>query len=185
MKKLAVPVLLAAAFVMSSCGNGPPPNTTTTTANGNWEAVLVGGKGDASLLNFITQFSVTDVVGNNEALDITGFGFYNSGACFATGLDNETVAGTASFATQTGTGQVTGQLTYSVTSIDPPGNVLTMTTPAGGLTGTSNGTTTTTGTLTNGVAEGTWTLTPGAQTPQCTGTGTFLMCQGAATCTAP
>jgi hypothetical protein len=62
------------------------------------------------------------------------------------------------------------------------GNVLTLT---GDLTGTSNGTTSTTGTLSNGVVVGTWTLTGGAGDPSCTGNGDFLMCQGNNTCTAP
>jgi hypothetical protein len=69
-----------------------------------------------------------------------------------------------------------------VTSATPPGNVLTLT---GNLTGTSNGTTGTTGTLSNGVVEGTWALTGGQGDPSCTGGGSFLMCQGAATCTVP
>jgi hypothetical protein len=180
MKKLAFLTLLALAFAISSCGNTTPTNVTNTQAAGNWEAQLTRLTGDATGLSFVTAFSVTNV----GPLDITGFGFLNSGECFATGKDNETVSGSASFTTAS-TGQVTGQLTYTVNSITPAGNVLTLTSPAGGLTGTSNGTTTTTGTLSNGVVQGTWTLTPGPNTPNCTGTGNFLMCQGAATCTVP
>jgi hypothetical protein len=57
----------------------------------------------------------------------------------------------------------------------------------GVLTGTSNGTTTTTGTLSNGVVVGSWSLAPGSSAdPACTpisSNAAFVMCQGAATCT--
>jgi hypothetical protein len=187
MKKLAFPALLALALAIGGCGNSSLSSSTTTTTatSGNWEAVLTGGEATGQGLSFVTSFSVTDVSGNNESLDITGFGFINSGSCFTTGYQNENVSGTASFATNTGTDQVTGQMTFIVQSIVPAGNTLTLTSPPGGLTGTSTGTTTTTGTLTNGVVQGTWTLSPGPQTPNCSGTGNFLMCQGTATCTIP
>jgi len=77
---------------------------------------------------------------------------------------------------------VTGTLTLTVQSITPAGNTLTLN---GNVTGTSNGTIGTTGTLSNGVVAGTWSLTGGAGDPSCTGGGNFLMCQGAATCTVP
>ena len=90
-------------------------------------------------------------------------------------------SGTATLNTNTGTNQVTGTLDFTVTSVTPAGNTLTLT---GNLTGTSNGTTTTTGTLSNGVVSGTWTLTGGQGDPSCTVLkGTFVMCQGTATCT--
>jgi hypothetical protein len=179
MKKLAFLTLLALAFAVSSCGNSTPTNVTNTSASGNWEALLTGGTGESSKLDFVTAFSVT----NAGPLDITGFGFINSGACFATGLNVENETGTASFTTSS-TNQVTGTLTLTVNSINPAGNSLSMT---GNLTGTSNGTTTTTGTLSSGVVAGSWTLTGGSS---CTGgassvTGNFVMCQGAATCTVP
>ena len=90
--------------------------------------------------------------------------------------------GSASFGTNTGTGQVTGTLTYNVQSSVPPGNLLTLN---GQLSGISNGTTTTLGTLSNGVVWGTWTLQPGPQSPDCSGTGNFIMCEGTATCSIP
>lgn len=182
MKKLAFLMLLALAFAVSSCGTSPDTNpTTSTSATGFWEAQLIGGTGDASKLGFVTGFNVINV----GPLNITSFSFFNAGACFANGVKGSTEAGTASFTTNTGTGQVTGSLTYTVTSAIPAGNILTLTTPDGGLTGTSNGTTTTTGTLSNGVAVGTWTLTGGQGDPSCEGHGTFIMCQGKATCTVP
>ncbi len=179
MKKLAFLTLLALAFAVSSCGNSTPTNVTNTSTSGNWEALLTGGTGEASKLDFVTAFSVT----NSGPLDITGFGFINSGACFATGLNAENETGAATLTTSS-TNQVTGTVTLTVNSVNPAGNTLTMT---GNLTGSSNGTTTTTGTLSNGVVAGTWTLTGGAS---CTGgaasvTGNFLMCQGKATCTVP
>jgi len=174
MKKLAFLTLLALAFAISSCGNGTPTNTTTTSTTGNWLAQLTGGTGSASQLNFVTGFSVTGANGTNEPLDITGFGFINDGACFASGKDNENLTGSATITTSS-TGQVTGTMTYTVVSITPAGNTLSMT---GNLTGTSNGTTTTVGTLSNGIVQGTWTLTGGAGDASCANQqGNFLMCQ--------
>jgi hypothetical protein len=185
MKKVAL-LMLALELAVCGCGSNNPSTTTTTQANGLWEASLSGGLGEASKLGFTTQFTVTpNAAGTAEPLDITGFGFFNNGACFATdvnGITEENETGTATITTNTGTDQVTGTLTFAVQSISPPGNTLTLT---GNLTGTSNGTTTTTGTLTNGVVQGTWTLTGGAGDDSCTGGGSFLMCQGARTCTPP
>jgi|HubBroStandDraft_3_1064219.scaffolds.fasta_scaffold198740_1 hypothetical protein len=184
MKKLAILIVPALILAISGCGsrtiNSTPVNTTTS---GNWEAQLSGGIGAASELNFVTSFTVTDNgTGNNLGLDITGFNFYNAGACFTNGIDAAKETGTATFTTATGTDEVTGQLLYTVTSNIPAGNVLTLTSYTDGLTGTSSGTSSTTGSLSNGVVVGTWTLTGGTG---CTGSGTFLMCQGTATCTAP
>ncbi len=182
MKKLAFLTLLALAFAVSSCGTSPNPNPfTNTSATGFWEAQLAGGTGEASKLTFTTAFNVINV----GALDITSFSFINAGACFANGVKGSIEAGTASFTTNISTGLVTGSLTYTVTSAIPAGNVLTLTSPDGGLTGTSNGTVTTVGTLSNGVAVGTWNLTGGQGDPSCMGSGTFIMCQGKATCTVP
>ena len=183
MKTLAILVLVAMEIAVCACGTSPNQNPiTNTTSSGSWEAQLVGGTGQAAELNFVATFSVT----NSGPLDITGFSFFNTSACFAngTGASNET--GTASFTTNTTTDQVTGALTFTVNSVIPSGNVLTLTAPQGGLTGTSNGTITTTGTLSNGVAVGQWTLNGGAGDASCNNQfGTFIMCQAAATCTVP
>lgn len=182
MKKLAILMLLALELAVSGCGTSSPSTVTNTSTTGFWETQLIGGTGEASKLNFVTEFNVE----NSGPLAITSFSFINAGACFANGLNGSTEAGTASFTTTSGTGQVTGQLSYTVTSVTPPGNVLTLTSPEGGLTGTSNGTTATTGTLTGGVAVGSWTLTGGAGDPSCVVLhGTFTMCQASATCTVP
>jgi hypothetical protein len=183
MKKVAISLLIVALEIaVCACGN-PPKNITTTQANGNWEALLSGGRGNSAQLNFVTTFTVTpNEAGTAEPLDITGFGFFNDGACFATdqnGISTEQETGTVTIATNTGTGQVTGPFTFIVASLTPAGNTLTLT---GNLTGTSNGTTTTTGTLSNGVVQGSWTLTGSTD---CTGGGSFLMCQNANTCTVP
>jgi hypothetical protein len=178
MKKLALAALLALEIAVCGCGNSTTPNTTNTEAKGNWEAQLRGGTDQAALLNFVTSFTVT----NSGPLDITGFGFFNSGACFSTGATAETESGTANFTTSS-TNTVNGTLDLTITSTTN-GNVLTLN---GTLTGTSNGTTTTTGTLSNGVVVGTWTLQ--TSDPKCTGAptsnnqGTFLMCQDKNTCT--
>jgi len=180
MKKLGILFVLALELAVCGCGNTTPTSTTTTTsANSNWEANLIDGKGQASLLNFVVGFSVSQ----SGPLTVTGISFFNAGACFATGSNAENVAGTATLITGS-TDTVTGTLTMTVTSTTN-GSVLTLGTsqnPAT-LTGTSNGTTTTTGTLSNGVVVGSWSLTPGSSTTGCnSGGGTFVMCQGAATC---
>ena len=178
MKKFALMVLLALEMAVCGCGNSTNSNTTNTEAKGNWEAQLTGGTDQAALLNFVTAFTVT----NSGPLDITGFGFFNSGGCFATGTTAETESGTASFTTSS-TNTVNGTLDLTITSATN-GNVLTLN---GTLTGTSNGTTTTTGTLSNGVVVGTWSVQ--TSDPNCTGVpnsatpGTFIMCQDKSTCT--
>jgi len=133
----------------------------------------------------VVTFSVTDTTGqSNQPLDVTGFSFYNQGACFLPGENQEAVSGTATLTTAS-TGAVTGTLNLNITSA-ATGTELILT---GNLTGTSNGTTTTTGTLSNGVVVGNWTMTPGTGVTGCSTptntTPTFLMCQGAVTCTVP
>jgi hypothetical protein len=180
MKKLALVALLALELTVCGCGtSGAPSNTTNTQATGNWEAQLTGGTEQASLLNFVTTFTVT----NSGPLSVTGFGFFNAGSCFATGTNAETVTGNASFTTSS-TNTVTGTLTLTVTSATN-GSVLTLGTPAPAtLTGTSNGTTTTTGTLSNGIVVGQWSLSPGSNITGCNpASGNFIMCQGKAACT--
>lgn len=176
MTKLALIALLALEIAVCGCGNSTPSTTTSTEAKGNWEAQLTGGSDQTALLNFVTTFTVT----NSGPLNITGFAFFNSGACFDTGTDAETATGNATFTTAS-TNSVTGTLNLTITSATK-GSVLTLN--PGTLTGTSNGTTTTTGTLSNGVVVGTWTLTPGSSST-CTGNlqGSYLLCQDKATCT--
>jgi len=189
MKKLAILMLLALELAVGGCSNTPNKNpTTTTTANGYWEAKLTGGTGESSELNFVTQFIVQDVNGYNEPLNVISLNFFNSGTCFSVDGRTATPVGSASYNTNTTTDQVTGTLSLSVTSLSPAGNTLALTsyTPSG-FTGTSNGNPTgTTGTLSNGVVVGTWTLTG----PCTTGitpppTGTFIMCQATTTCAPP
>jgi hypothetical protein len=177
MKKFALLILLALELAVCGCANNSPNTTVNTTTSGSWEVQMTGGTGEASQLNFVTTFSVL----NSGPLTITGFSFFNTGKCFGNTVGAETETGSTTLTTSS-TNTVTGPFTFTVTSATPPGNVLTLT---GNLTGTSNGTTGTTGTLSNGVVEGTWALTGGQGDPSCTGGGSFLMCQGAATCTVP
>lgn len=183
MRGLAIVVALALALGLCACANNTPNTVTNTSTSGNWEAQLISPTGgQASLLNFVVAFNVT----NNGPLDVTGFAFFNQNACFANGLNAQTVSGTASYSTSS-TGQVTGTLGLKITS-SSNGSVLTLTSNPDGLTGTSNGTTTTVGTLSNGVVVGTWTLVPGKNASGCNSVSstdaTFMMCQNAATCTA-
>jgi hypothetical protein len=183
MKKLAFLIALALELAVCGCGTHTIANTTpATTTSGSWEAQLTGGADQASLLNFVTAFSLNN---NNTVtsgpLTITGFGFINAGKCFANGVNGSTETGNATLVTSSAD-QVTGSLSFKVVSVTPAGNTLTM---SGNLTGTSNGTVTTAGTLSNGVVVGTWSLSGGAGDPSCTGSGNFLMCQGTNSCTAP
>lgn len=188
MKKLAILMLLALELAVCGCASNTLNNFATNTAStAEWEAQLVGGTGPASALNFLSTFNVQDNGTATVPLDIpsTGISFINAGACFANGVNVLSASGNATFSTNTGTGQVTGQLNLTVTSVTPAGNVLALTSYQGGLTGTSNGTATTTGTLTNGVVVGTWQLTSSGSIAGCTGSGTFIMCQSKSTCTPP
>lgn len=180
MKKVAILVVLALTLMVGSCGTGTPSTEVNLTTNGSWEAQINGGTGQASLLNFIVSFALF----NTGPLDVTAFGFFNSGTCFSNIPNTQKAVGTATL-TATATGAVTGTLTMTVTSTTTPPNVLTLTAvpPKGGLTGTSNGAVGVTGTLSNGVAVGQWTLTgPCVPTNQ---SGTFVMCQGTNKCTPP
>lgn len=186
MKKFAILLVLALELAVCGCGTHTIANTVpSTTTSGSWQALLTGGVGQASLLNFVTAFSLNN---NNTVtsgpLAITGFGFINSGKCFANGVDGSAESGSATLVTNTAD-QVTGTLSFKIVSITPTGNTLTMT---GNLTGTSNGTPLVAGTLSNGVVVGNWTLKGGAGDPSCSVPepgGTFIMCQGTNTCTPP
>src|SRR5437899_9379617 len=141
--KRALRVLLGLEMSDCGCGNSTTPSTThNSSTSGNWEVKLTGGTAEASKLNFVTAFSVT----NSGPLTITGFSFINAGKCFANGVNGSTQTGSATLTTSS-TNAVTGTLTFTVQSVNPSGNTLTLN---GNLTGTSNGTTGTTGTLSNG-----------------------------------
>jgi hypothetical protein len=185
MKTAAFLILLALAVMVASCGTGKPTTTVENTTNGTWEAQLVGGTGPASQLDFIIQFSVTNVNGTTEPLTFPSgpFSFINSqaqpGSCFPSG---ETVTGTATI-TVLSTNQVEGTMAINVVGA---AGTSTLALTGTNVYGTANGTPGTIGTLTNGVVTGTWALT-GACLPSGTSseTGAFTMCQGAATCTIP
>ena len=179
MKKLVFLMVLALELAICGCGSNTIANTVTNTAaSGTWEAQLTGGFDQSSLLNFVTAFRIYDT----GPLDITGFNFFNGGKCFAIGtidVPGSSETGTATLITGSAD-QVTGTFNFKVTSISPPGNILTLT---GTVTGTSNGTPQVTGTLSNGVVVGTWMLSGGAGDPSCAGSGYFIMCQGTTPCT--
>lgn len=164
MKKLATLALLALEIIVCGCGNGATSTTTTTSAGGKWQAVMVGGTGEASLVDFVTAFTVGSGGGS---LSITAFSFLNTGACFVSG---QTESGSATLVTSS-TNAVTGTLTYTVTSGNPAGNVLTLNGTT--VTGTSNN-----GVLTGGAVTGSWTLTGGQGDSSCVvANGTFTMTQ--------
>jgi hypothetical protein len=166
MKKLAILGLLALELAVSGCGKS---NTTTTTAaaGGIWQATLTGGAGDAGALDFITSFTVN----GDNSLSVASVVFLtnNPGACFVSGSSG---SGTLDITSGTNT-TVTGTFNFTVTSGTPSGNTLTLSTGStGAVTGTLNGSTLTGGSITGG-----WTLTGGAGSPDCTGSGSFTLKQ--------
>jgi hypothetical protein len=191
MNKLAVAALFALALAIYGCSTTSIQNTNiiTDVSSSAWEAQLSGGTPETTGLNFVTQFTVTNTTGENtQLLDITGFNFINASACFSTLLGTEAETGSSTLNTDS-TGEVTGSMQFTITSNGTSGtaagNTLTLTTGTnGGVSGTSSGSTTTTGTLSHGVVWGTWTLT-NTNNSGCTGTGTFIMCQAASSCTIP
>jgi hypothetical protein len=185
MKKLALLALVALEICVCGCGNNPPTSVINTqSGNSEWEAQLTGGAGEDSLLNFVTQFSMGE---NGGTLTVNYVGLLNQSACFPPRVNGN---GLVTGLTTNSSDQVTGTLTFTITSEDgPPNSTLTLT---GNLTGTSSGSTSTTGNLTGGVVQGTWTLTSSDSSCNTSTSGTssspggsFLMCQGAATCTVP
>ena len=146
MKRFVVLSLLALELMVAGCGNSVTNPTAVNTGTGTWEAALTGGTGDASLLNFVTTYSVN----NDGSLSVTGFTFITDGPCFVA----STASGTADLTTN-GTLQVTGPVSFTIQSQNPAGNTLS-------LTGNELGTTIT----------GTWSLT-GSQS--CTASGSFTM----------
>jgi hypothetical protein len=176
MKKLALLALVALEICVCGCGNNAPnSNIITQAGSSNWEATLSGGEGQDTLLDFVTTFSADE---GGSSFTVTAFSFINQGACFPAAL----TASGSSVLTTNSSDQVTGTLTFNVTSAT---STLTLN---GNVTGTSSGTTGTTGNLSNGVVQGTWSLTTNDSNCAPTSakaTGPFLMCQGAATCTVP
>jgi hypothetical protein len=201
MKTLAIVVLLALALAIYGCSTTSiqnPNQIITDVSSTNWEAQLIGGSPGATGLNFVTEFAVTNTTGQNTAaLQINGFSFINDQQCFTTkqGVLAAQQAGTATLNTDS-TGEVSGSLAYTVTSIgtagEGAGSVLSLTTdavnnlPAGGVSGTSSGTSTSSGTLSHGVVWGNWSLSgPCASQITPAPAGTFIMCQGVASCSIP
>jgi hypothetical protein len=175
MKKFALLVVLALELAVCGCANNAPNTTVSTTTTGNWGAQLTGGTGEAALLNFTTGFTLTTNSGVNEPLGDITFSFINGGKCFGTAVADNREAGNATL-TVSSTNTVSGSLNFTVSSATNS-NVLTLTAPDGGLTGTTNGSPGTVGTLSNGIAVGSWKLTGGQGDASCVGGGTFLMCQ--------
>ena len=181
MRQFAIAILVALAVGALACGHSNVPRIIQTNTSGNWEAQLIGGTGPNALLNFVTQFNVQNTNNGNapEPLEVTGFSFINtqtSGSCFVAA----SLSGNASLVT-TSTDAVTGTMEFTIKSQVPAGNILTLS--ATNVTGNANGTIETT--LSNGIAFGSWQLTSTPTNPACTANGTFVMCQGAATCTPP
>lgn len=178
MKKLSVLILLALGVAALACTHNNLQDPTQTTTNGQWEAHLYGSDGSASeigsQLSFVIGFDVTNTNGGtSEPLTFTSFGFINLQSCFVT----QSYTGSTDLTTNT-ENQVSGTINLTITSTSPTGNQLALTSTD--VSGSTNGAVYTT--MTNGVVTGTWQLTGGSG---CTGSGTFLMCQGAATCIAP
>ncbi len=137
----------------------------------------------ASLLNFVVSFNVT----NSGPLDFNSSpaSLLQSGGLLCNGTNERRNTERDGHAEHRMAGIVTGTFTMNIDFRTTNGNAMALT---GTLTGNSNGTTTTTGNLTNGVVVGPWTLTGAAGDPSCSvPSGTFVMCQNptGGTCPAP
>lgn len=167
MKKFAILALVAMEIMVCACGTSTNSTTPiiTTSASGNWQASLVGGRGQSGALNFNTTFSVGQGGGT---LSFSALTFLTTNSCF---VSSQTVSGNAVLTTDT-SNNVTGTLNITVNSGTPSGNTLTLTGTT--VTGTSNN-----GVLTNGKVTGTWTLQGGNGDSTCSVTNpqTFTLTQ--------
>jgi hypothetical protein len=193
MKKLAFLTLLAIAALISSCGSKTIQSIPTSSTSGNWEAQLVGGAPPASGLSFLINFYFDTQNGNGSGpITINDFSFINANTCFPSIAK---LSGTAQLNNDLNTGKITGSFTLTIVSGAVPQasgsggpSTLTLTadpgaTPAGEIIGNANSS----GVMSNGAANGYWTMT-NAQVSACNAGGgtvqpSFLMCQNAATCT--
>lgn len=186
MKMLAFLCLLGLAAVVAGCGSNTIASVPNSTVNGNWEAELFEGAGPAAgpSLNFMANFNLSTTNGNGtEGVNVPYFAFLNSNSCFPTGAAR--ITSNAQLTNSTNTGQITGSITFSITS--GTGNVLMLSAvpPAGEIIGTSSN-----NVMTNGAVNGQWWLTPGngPSDSLCTAGSAssplpFIMCQNAAKCT--
>ncbi len=157
-----VAILLVTVLLLNGCGTNS--TATQTAASGTWSATMLGGDGTASGLSFITAFEVSGSGGN---LSVSNFQFLTAGACFP--VNGIQPTGTMVLI-ESSNFQVTGTIVFTVVS---GGNTLTLN---GTVTGMENGVLGN-GTLSGGVATGTWTMTG---SPGCTVTNSdtsFTMTQ--------
>jgi hypothetical protein len=149
MKEVAI--LLLVALMLNGCGsNNSGTSTGQVASTGGWEAEMFNGVGVASGFSFVTNFTVN----SDSSLNIRSFQFLTAGTCFVSG---ETETGTL-IQTVSGTGVVTGPLTYTITSGNPAGNMLA-------LSGSEDGNTIT----------GNWTFTGTGDCPSTSGTFTMTL----------
>ncbi|HUD82582.1 MAG TPA: hypothetical protein VMQ67_03735 [Candidatus Saccharimonadales bacterium] len=167
MKAVAILLLLALGF--TGCGSSSSTNVEGASG-GEWQSVMLGGKGPSSGFSFITQFTVS----GGGGLSISSFQLENTGTCFKTAATTE--GGTLNV-TYNAADVVTGTFSFTITSA--AGDTLTLTSSS--VTGTFN---TTTDTLSTGTIIGTWALTP-ASGSGCVQAddGTFTMTQTSSTTT--
>ena len=161
MKEVAILLLLT--VMLSGCGT---KNPVQAGVGGIWQAVLVGGEGQASGLSFNTQFTVS-----GSTLSFSTLQFLNNdpGACFPLSPALSGDSGTADLQYNSADQLTNSTVTITVTS---GSNTLTQTSQT--VTGTIN---TNTNVLSDGVVTGTWVLAGGTG---CTGTGgSFTMTQSA------
>jgi hypothetical protein len=181
MKQPALFALLAIAALLTSCGSNHIPKSAT---NANWQAELTGGTGPAAALNFLVTFNLSVMNGNfGQSANIDTFSFIKPNQCFS---DAPIVVASVDLTNNVNTNQINGSIVLTIKS--QTGNVLTLSAvpPSGELTATSNK-----GVLANGVANGSWWLTPGSGSSNsaCSAGSAasplpFTMCQNVTSCPA-
>lgn len=197
MKKMAFLSLLALvsiAAVISSCGSNQIQGLPTSSISGNWEAQLTGGTNQAAALNFIANFNLFVTNGSGvQGLNVSNVAFLNANPCFPQQLteNGSGAKGSVNLTNNLNTGQITGSIILTITSVT--GNVLNLSAdpnaspPTGELIAKSGGSN---GVVTNGGVNGMWWLAPGKgpSSAGCSaGSATsplpFIMCQNATKCT--
>jgi hypothetical protein len=179
MKRMAFLTLLALlmiAALLSSCGTSRIQKLPTN----NWQAQLTGGTGPAAALNFMVNFNLSLMNGSfAQAANISDFSFIKPSQCFS---GSSVVVGSVTLTNNLNTNQINGSIALTIQS--ETGNVLTVSAvpPAGELIGLASD-----GAVTNGIANGLWTLTPSSNDSSqsaCSASGSFIMCQNATSCSA-
>jgi hypothetical protein len=158
MKEVAILLLLA--LMLNGCSGKSSP--VEVSSGSVWGTEMVGGIGTSSGFSFVVQFTLS---GTN--MSINNFQLDNSDTCFGTAT---TIPAGILNITANSADQVSGTLSFTMTSA--AGDIVTLTSTS--VTGT--GSTASNGApLTGGVIVGTWALVPAGGGSCVAASGSFTM----------